>query len=35
MADARLDDASRVNVAVRPIAVDGLLISIRKFDLAT
>jgi len=30
--DARLPDGSRVNVAVRPIAVDGALISIRKFS---
>ena len=31
MMDARLADGSRVNVAVRPIAVDGPLVSIRKF----
>jgi pilus assembly protein CpaF len=31
MVDARLPDGSRVNVAVRPIAVDGPLVSIRKF----
>jgi pilus assembly protein CpaF len=31
MVDARLRDGSRVNVAVRPIAVDGPLVSIRKF----
>lgn len=31
MVDARLADGSRVNVAIRPIAVDGPLISIRKF----
>ncbi len=31
MIDARLADGSRINVAVRPIAVDGPLISIRKF----
>ncbi len=31
MVDARLADGSRINVAVRPIAVDGPLISIRKF----
>jgi len=31
MADARLVDGSRVNVAIRPIAVDGPLVSIRKF----
>lgn len=30
--DARLPDGSRVNVAVRPIAVDGALVSIRKFS---
>jgi len=30
--DARLSDGSRVNVAVRPIAVDGALVSIRKFS---
>ena len=32
MCDARLADGSRVNVAVRPIAVDGPLLSIRKFS---
>jgi pilus assembly protein CpaF len=32
MIDARLGDGSRINVAVRPIAVDGPLISIRKFS---
>lgn len=31
MCDARLADGSRVNVAIRPIAVDGPLVSIRKF----
>lgn len=31
MVDARLADGSRVNVAVRPVAVDGPLVSIRKF----
>ena len=31
MMDARLLDGSRVNVAVRPVAVDGPLVSIRKF----
>ena len=31
MCDARLPDGSRVNVAIRPIAVDGPLVSIRKF----
>jgi pilus assembly protein CpaF len=30
--DARLPDGSRVNVAVRPVAVDGALVSIRKFS---
>src|SRR5882762_10733586 len=32
MCDARLLDGSRVNVAVRPVGVDGPLVSIRKFD---
>ena len=32
MMDARLLDGSRVNVAVRPVAVDGPLVSIRKFS---
>jgi len=32
MIDARLADGSRINVAVRPIAVDGPLVSIRKFS---
>jgi len=32
MCDARLADGSRVNVAIRPIAVDGPLVSIRKFS---
>ncbi len=31
MVDARLLDGSRVNVAVRPVAIDGPLVSIRKF----
>ncbi|MGG7579127.1 CpaF family protein [Rhizobium sp. Nf11,1] len=31
MVDARLKDGSRVNVAIRPISVDGPLVSIRKF----
>jgi len=31
MCDARLLDGSRVNVAIKPIAVDGPLVSIRKF----
>ncbi|MBL8589995.1 MAG: CpaF family protein [Methylobacteriaceae bacterium] len=32
MCDARLPDGSRVNVAIRPIAIDGPLVSIRKFS---
>jgi pilus assembly protein CpaF len=32
LCDARLLDGSRVNVAVKPIAVDGALVSIRKFS---
>jgi pilus assembly protein CpaF len=32
LVDARLADGSRVNVAIRPIAVDGPLVSIRKFS---
>ena len=32
MVDARLLDGSRINVAVRPIAIDGPLVSIRKFS---
>jgi pilus assembly protein CpaF len=32
MVDARLPNGSRVNVAIRPIAVDGPLVSIRKFS---
>ena len=31
MVDARLMDGSRINVAIRPIAIDGPLVSIRKF----
>jgi pilus assembly protein CpaF len=31
MVDARLPDGSRVNIAIRPIAIDGPLVSIRKF----
>ena len=31
MVDARLPDGSRVNVAIRPISIDGPLVSIRKF----
>jgi pilus assembly protein CpaF len=32
MMDARLPDGSRVNVAIRPVAIDGPLVSIRKFS---
>jgi len=32
MVDARLPDGSRVNVAIRPISVDGPIVSIRKFS---
>jgi pilus assembly protein CpaF len=32
LVDARLLDGSRVNVAIRPVAVDGALMSIRKFS---
>ena len=32
LCDARLQDGSRVNVAVRPVAIDGPLMSIRKFS---
>ncbi len=32
MVDARLADGSRVNVAIRPVSVDGPLVSIRKFS---
>jgi pilus assembly protein CpaF len=31
MVDARLQDGSRVNAVIRPLAVDGPLVSIRKF----
>src|SRR3546814_2114940 len=31
MVDARLEDGSRVNAIVPPLAVDGALLSIRKF----
>src|SRR5215813_5741812 len=31
MVDARLPDGSRVNVAIKPVAIDGPLVSIRKF----
>jgi pilus assembly protein CpaF len=32
MVDARLPDGSRVNVTIRPVSVDGPLVSIRKFS---
>jgi pilus assembly protein CpaF len=32
LCDARLPDGSRFNVAIKPIAVDGALVSIRKFS---
>ncbi len=32
MCDARLPDGSRVNVAIRPVTVDGPMVSIRKFS---
>jgi pilus assembly protein CpaF len=32
MVDARLADGSRVNAAIRPVSVDGPLVSIRKFS---
>lgn len=32
MVDARLPDGSRVNAAIKPIAIDGPLVSIRKFS---
>jgi pilus assembly protein CpaF len=32
MVDARLEDGSRVNIAVRPVSIDGPLVSIRKFS---
>jgi pilus assembly protein CpaF len=31
LCDARLSDGSRVNVALRPVAIDGPVVSIRKF----
>lgn len=31
MCDARLDDGSRVNIVIPPLAIDGTSISIRKF----
>jgi pilus assembly protein CpaF len=32
LVDARLPDGSRVNVAIRPVSIDGPLVSIRKFS---
>ena len=32
MVDARLPDGSRVNIAIKPVAIDGPLVSIRKFS---
>jgi pilus assembly protein CpaF len=32
LVDARLADGSRVNVAVRPVTIDGPMVSIRKFS---
>ena len=32
MVDARLADGSRVNIAIRPVAIDGPQVSIRKFS---
>lgn len=32
MVDARLDDGSRVNAVIRPLALDGALVSIRRFS---
>jgi pilus assembly protein CpaF len=34
MVDARLDDGSRVNVIIPPLAVDGATVSIRRFSAA-
>ncbi|MEX0702375.1 MAG: CpaF family protein [Planctomycetales bacterium] len=31
MVDARLDDGSRVNAVIRPLALDGAMVSIRRF----
>ncbi|MEX0717818.1 MAG: CpaF family protein [Planctomycetaceae bacterium] len=31
MVDARLEDGSRVNAVIRPLAIDGALVSIRRF----
>ena len=35
MVDARLEDGSRVNIIIPPIALDGISISIRKFSSKT
>jgi pilus assembly protein CpaF len=32
MVDARLEDGSRVNAVIRPLAIDGALVSIRRFS---
>jgi pilus assembly protein CpaF len=32
LVDARLHDGSRVNAAIRPVAIDGPMVSIRKFS---
>ncbi len=32
MVDARLPDGSRVNIAIKPVSVDGPMVSIRKFS---
>jgi pilus assembly protein CpaF len=32
LVDARLPDGSRVNIAIRPVSIDGPLVSIRKFS---
>lgn len=32
LVDARLEDGSRINVVINPVALDGTLISIRKFS---
>ena len=35
LVDARLDDGSRVNIIIPPLAIDGPAISIRKFAKKT
>jgi len=35
MVDARLEDGSRVNIIIPPVALDGISISIRKFSSKT